>query len=114
MPERPKEPAPELPRPSDQYETAIFAAELGSAPEIDLHGETVDEALVRLDQFINHEFVAGTEVVKIIHGRGSGKLRAAIHDYLRKQTELVAYFRDAQTPAQQGGATYAALHKSRK
>lgn len=113
MSERQKEAAPDSPRPSDQFESAIFAAELGEAPEIDLHGETVDVALSLLDAFINHEFVTGTEVVKIIHGRGSGKLRAAIHDYLKEQTELVAYFRDAQSPAQQGGATYAALHRAK-
>lgn len=103
-------PPPEPVR-TDPHESAIFAAELGESPEIDLHGESVDVALSLLDAFLNHEFVAGTEVVKIIHGRGEGKLREAIHDALGKQTTLVASFRDAQSRKQQGGVTYAALHR---
>ncbi len=90
---------------------AIFAAELGDAPEIDLHGMDVPLAVSQLDQYINHEFVAGSEAVKIIHGRGTGKLRDAIHAYLKKQTELVAAFRDSRSPGQQGGVTIAALHR---
>jgi DNA mismatch repair protein MutS2 len=96
---------------NNSFESALFAAELGVAPEIDLHGEDIDTAQVRLDQFINHEFVAGTEAVKIIHGRGEGRLRDAIHAYLRKQKELVALFRDSAAPGQQGGVTIAALHR---
>lgn len=111
MPRRPESPPLSEPVQTNPHESAIFAAELGEAPEIDLHGESVDVAVRLLDAFVNHEFVAGTDVVKIIHGRGEGKLRNAIHEYLKTQTELVAYFRDAQSKKQQGGVTYAALHR---
>ena len=113
MPKRTEAP-PSEPVQTNPYETSVFAAELGETREIDLHGEYVDTAISLLDAFINHEFVAGTPVVKIIHGRGEGKLRDAIHDYLKNQTTLVAYYRDAQARKQQGGVTYAALHKVRK
>jgi dsDNA-specific endonuclease/ATPase MutS2 len=103
---------PEAPKPSDPWEIAIFAAEVGHAPEIDLHGKSRHEALGLLESFLNHEFVAGTEVVKIIHGRGNGILRNAIHKSLDGH-ELVARFRDADDPAQKGGVTYAALHSNR-
>jgi len=99
----------------DAYEASIFAAELGGeTPELDLHGMNVDDAIREIDRYINHEALAGTEVVKIIHGRGTGKLRAEIHKYLRGQTELVARFRDSNAPGEMGGATYAVLHRLRK
>mgnify|MGYP001598232775 CR=1 FL=1 len=102
---------PSEPQQTNPYEASIFAAELGEAREIDLHGESIDVALSLLDAFLNHEFVAGTEVVKIIHGRGEGKLRDAIREALAKQTELVAFFRDAESRKEQGGVTYVALHR---
>lgn len=103
-------PAQEIPKEKDQYELEIFATELGGeAPVVDLHELTKDEAIGQLDQFINHEFVSGTEVIKIIHGRGTGKLRDSIHDFLRDH-DLVARFRDADDPNQKGGVTFAALY----
>lgn len=102
-----------VPEKQDPHEAAIFAAELGGATELDLHGLDVDVATGLLDQFINHEFVAGTEVVKIIHGRGTGKMRDAIHDWLKKHPQMIAYYRDAGGPSMQGGVTFAALHRSR-
>lgn len=93
------------------HETALFAAEIGDeAPQTDLHGLTPNEALSQLDQFLNHEFVSGTEAVRIVHGRGSGRLRDAVHRFL-KTHELVARYRDAHTPGQQGGVTVAVLHR---
>ncbi|OGL74454.1 hypothetical protein A3E39_01640 [Candidatus Uhrbacteria bacterium RIFCSPHIGHO2_12_FULL_60_25] len=111
MPRRPEAPPSSEPIQTNPHESAIFAAELGEAPEINLHGESVDVAIRLLDAFVNHEFVAGTDVVKIIHGRGEGRLHDAVRDYLKSQTELVAFFRDAQAKGQQGGVTYAALHR---
>ena len=83
---------------------------MGGAPSIDLHGDSVDLALARLDEFLHQQFLRDTEVIKIIHGRGTGKLRQAVHAWLKKQ-ELVRYFRDSQAPTQQGGATFAVLHR---
>jgi DNA mismatch repair protein MutS2 len=93
-------------------ESKIFAAELGSgAPEIDLHDSSDTEGGVReLDQFLNHEFVNGEEVVKIIHGRGTGKMRQAVHDYL-KTVSFVETFRDSESPSGIMGVTFAVLTK---
>lgn len=89
----------------------MLAAEIGEAPEIDLHGDSVDLALSRLDTFVHQELMRGSEAVKIIHGRGTGKLRDAVLAWLRKNPNLVAAFRDASAPGQQGGMTVAALHR---
>jgi DNA mismatch repair protein MutS2 len=96
-----------------RYEQAIFAAELGEAPSIDLHQLDRTEAIRETDAFIAREAAKGTEAVAIIHGRGSGSLRQAIRIHL-KANPLVVFFRDADSPAQQGGVTYAALHDARK
>ncbi len=96
------------------YEAAIFAAEIGEAASIDLHEESVNLALDRLETFLHHELMSGTEVIKIIHGRGTGTLRRAIHTWLQTQTSLIPYFRDAETSHGAGGGTYAALYRIKK
>lgn len=107
-----KEQSPGSPpqNPQADAEAAIFAAELGSVPEIDLHGQTIDQALSMLDSFLNHECLQGTEAVKIIHGRGTGALQKAIHVFLQDHP-LVLLIKDASSMGQQGGVTYAALER---
>lgn len=90
-------------------EQAILAAELGTAPEIDLHALSPDEAIRRLDTEISHQAAMRTEVLQIIHGRGAGILREAVRAHLAANP-LVAYFRDAEQAGKQGGVTYAALY----
>ncbi len=103
---------PEAPSPTP-YEAAIFAAELGGeAPELDLHGLEIDQALSELDTFLHHQMMLKAEVLKIIHGRGEQKLQRAIHEWLRQapQSKLVAYFRGSENPTHQNAVTYLALH----
>ena len=101
---------------TNSFETALFAAEIGDqAPTIDLHGHTVDLALSRLDSFLHHELLQGTDAIKIIHGRGGGWLREAVLKYLREQQQagLVGAFREATDPRQNGAVTLAALTRIR-
>ena len=80
-------------------EITLFFAEIGnSAPCIDLHGLFVDDAINGLEKFITNEFAKGTEVVKIIHGHGTGRLRQIVHDWL-SQSKYVIGFRIAYTGA---------------
>jgi DNA mismatch repair protein MutS2 len=53
-------------------------------PELDLRGMTVDEAVTLVDQRLDEASRAGVPVVRIIHGKGTGALRAAVRDLLRK------------------------------
>jgi DNA mismatch repair protein MutS2 len=62
---------------------AIEHPSSGHAPaSIDLHGLTPDEALDVLDGFINDALLAGHASVQVIHGRGAGTLRDAVHKRL--------------------------------
>lgn len=60
--------------------------------ELRLRHLTVDEALFRLDQYLNDAFMAGLPLVRIVHGKGTGTLRQAVHEVLAKHS-LVKSFR---------------------
>lgn len=97
------------PKPTSEYEVTILAAELGTeVPEVDLHGQSIAEAIREVEFLIYSNHPPGTEVVKIIHGRGEQRLRNAIHAWL-KQKKDIPYFRDAQGQGQQGGVTFVVL-----
>ena len=50
--------------------------------ELRLRRLTVEEALPRLDHYLNAAFMAGLPSVRIVHGKGTGVLRKAVHDML--------------------------------
>ncbi|MBN1189352.1 MAG: Smr/MutS family protein [Dehalococcoidales bacterium] len=50
--------------------------------ELDLHRLTVDEALPRIDAFLNDTYCAGLHFVRIVHGKGTGVLRQEVSRYL--------------------------------
>jgi len=59
--------------------------------ELRLRRLTVDEALFQLDQYLNDAFMAGLSSVRVVHGKGTGKLRRAIHDSLAKHPLVKSY-----------------------
>lgn len=59
--------------------------------EIDLRGETVDEALGELGLFIDKCVLNNIEEIRIIHGKGTGALRKAVTDYLRSHPNISEY-----------------------
>jgi len=52
--------------------------------EINLLGRTVDEALSELDKYLDDAYLSHTPSVRIVHGKGTGALRQAVHQYLRR------------------------------
>ena len=64
--------------------TTATAAPTPHAPSsLDLHGMTSIEAVAALDAFVNDAIIAGHAEVRVIHGRGGGTLKAAVHERLR-------------------------------
>jgi len=53
------------------------------ATEIDCRGQNVEEGLGNIDKYLDDAFLAGLKTVTIIHGKGTGVLRAAVQKYLR-------------------------------
>ena len=56
--------------------------------ELNLQGKTVHEAWAETDKYIDDAFLAGLPRVRIIHGKGTGALRAAIHDLLEDHAQV--------------------------
>ena len=65
---------------------------LGAKAEVDLRGMTTDEAEGVLAQFLDHAILANLTQVTVIHGKGTGAVRKAVHAYL-KRCKGVASFR---------------------
>ncbi|MBO5573020.1 MAG: endonuclease MutS2 [Clostridium sp.] len=62
------------------------------SPEINLIGMTTDEAVPAMDKYLDDAYLAHLEEVRVIHGRGTGALRAALHKEL-KRLKYVKEFR---------------------
>ena len=58
------------------------------SPEINLIGLTVDEALLKLDKYLDDARMSHLDSVRVVHGKGTGALRNAVHQYLKKQHGL--------------------------
>ena len=59
--------------------------------EIHLRQLTIDEALPKLDKYLNDVFMAGIPLVMVIHGKGTGTLRNAIHRHLANHPLVICY-----------------------
>lgn len=61
------------------------------ALELNVIGYTVLDALPEVEAFLDAAVIANLEEVRIVHGVGTGKLRAGIHEFLRKQKTIAEY-----------------------
>ena len=59
--------------------------------EIDLRGKIAEDALIELDQYLDHALNSDWSEVRIIHGKGTGALRGKIHTYLKKNKNIRSY-----------------------
>ena len=59
--------------------------------EVDLRGMTTDEALMELDRFIDASVLSNVPTVTIIHGKGTGALRAAVQQRLKKHRSVKSF-----------------------
>lgn len=95
-----------------EWESAVTVAELGGAPETDLHGRDVVDATMEIERFLAEAYRLGYPAVRIIHGRGTGTLQDATRALLARHP-LVSYFRPSENPGEIGAVTYAAIAKTR-
>lgn len=65
---------------------------LSVSTEINLLGKTVDEALPTLDKYLDDAYLAHLPSVRVVHGKGTGALRSAVHNHL-KRLKYVREFR---------------------
>jgi len=77
-------------------------------PEIEVRGQTVDEAMPTVEQYIDEAFRAGLPWARIIHGKGTGTLRRQVRDFLSKHP-LVKSYEEARPEEGGEGVTIAHL-----
>ena len=103
--------AKRLPRPLPTGGTPVSSGDLDSgfrteANTLDLRGERVDDALARVDRFLDDASLRGDGVVFILHGHGTGVLRKAVRAHL-KNSPYVRRSRAANRD--QGGDAFTAV-----
>ena len=78
--------------------------------EINLIGQTVDEATGQLEKYLDQAFLAGLPRIRVIHGTGMGVLRRALREYLRKHPHVA----QIEEPTHQEGGAGATLVELRQ
>ena len=59
--------------------------------EVHLRHLIVDEALLKLDKYLNDAFMAGLYQIKVVHGKGTGTLRQVVREQLAKHSLVKSY-----------------------
>jgi len=90
--------------PKSKYHANITSA----IDEVHLRQLTIDEALLKLDRYLNDAFMTGLYQVKVIHGRGTGTLRQVIRKAF-SQHPLVKSYRPGGYGEGWGGVTVVEL-----
>lgn len=61
------------------------------SPEINLIGKTSDEALSELDKYLDDAYLSHLSQVRVVHGKGTGALRQAVHTHLKRQKYIKSF-----------------------
>ncbi len=59
--------------------------------EIDLRGKMTDEGILELDRFIDDAVMTNVDRITVIHGKGTGAMRQAVHNFLRSHPSVKSY-----------------------
>ena len=65
--------------------------ERSATTDLDLRGMTVEEALLEVDRFLDNAVMCGLERVTVIHGKGTGTLRAAVQQHLKGHRQVKGF-----------------------
>lgn len=87
----PNKPVSARPAPARKGGVTVERGQRSASMEINLLGMTVDEALMETDQFLDHAVMNGQTMVYLIHGKGTGALRTAIHEHLRRHKNVKSF-----------------------
>ena len=61
------------------------------SPEINVIGQNVDEAIYVIDKYLDNCASTNISPVRIVHGKGTGKLREGIHSFLKKHPHVKSF-----------------------
>ena len=75
--------------------------------ELDIRGKRAEEALDALDKYVDQAWLAGMPFVRIIHGKGTGRLREAVREALRANPHVASF---EEGKSNEGGAGVTIVH----
>ena len=78
-------------KPTSSYSTRNVSKTKTANSEINVIGLTVDEAIPLVDKFLDNCFLAKLQTARIVHGKGTGKLREGIHSFLKKNKRVKSF-----------------------
>ncbi len=79
------------PKTSSMHGGLTSRMERSAATDLDLRGMTVEESLLEVDRFLDNAVLCGLEKVTVIHGKGTGALRAAVHSHLKGHRQVKGF-----------------------
>lgn len=80
---------------------ARLRARVTIAPEVNLRGMRAEEALSRLEEYVDEACMAGLSPMRIVHGKGTGALKRVVWEYLRTQPNVSGFH---HPPEEEGGS----------
>ena len=110
--------APEVPRRRSSSKPASSSREPSDRIDfyvdmkVDLHGLRPSDALLKVDRHLQRCHAAGLLVAHVIHGRGTGTLKAVVREHLARHP-LVARFRDGSYGMGGDGVTIVDLKRQK-
>ena len=87
--------------PGARGEAAVSPDDEEFASELNVIGLNADEALDRVDRFLDQAYLAGGESVRVVHGHGKGILRSAVARFLEHHPQVARF---APAPPEKGGS----------
>jgi DNA mismatch repair protein MutS2 len=85
----PRTPVTIAAQPVETKKSELYTASPGM--ELDLRGRTSDEALDTLDRYLDSAYLAGLPFVRIIHGKGTGRLRQVVRQALKENQHVKSF-----------------------
>ena len=76
---------------SNKYTTSLDMKSKSISPEINVIGQNVEDALFIVDKYLDDCYLSNLPTARIVHGKGTGKLRNGIHEFLRKHPHVKSF-----------------------
>ncbi len=107
--QEPAKPARGRVEPEAEPKSGARKSPIAASPgmEVNLRGKLVEDGLVELDRYLERAYAAGLPFVRIVHGKGTGRMREAVREAL-KDSPLVSSFEEAEE--NEGGAGVTIAH----
>ena len=97
LPDGPTDRDEEKPR-KKKSSSSTGSSSPSASPSIDLHGMLVEEAMEVVGSRVNQAIMGGADSLRVVHGKGSGKIKAALHRYLGTLGVVKRFKLDEQNP----------------